>query len=181
PGIHRLQLSHPQHGEVAHTLRLQPGTSQTLHLRLKGAARPRGDGRPVLPPLPPAPQTSSTAPSDPSAAVWTAAGVASAAVVSGTILGFFALAKQNDFEARPRADTADQGERLALFADVSFALALAAAVTGLVLHLSERAAARKKAASRARTKRRGLAGRARGPRQAGKAAGALGTAGARRW
>lgn len=69
-------------------------------------------------------------------AAWVTGGVAAAGLVAGTVFGFLALSKQSDFEETPTTALADDGEQLALFADVSFAIALGAGVATLVLALS---------------------------------------------
>ena len=71
-----------------------------------------------------------------SPAVWVAASVAGAGLVAGTVLGFLALSEQADFDDMPTEAAADRGERLALFADVSFGLAAAAGLTAIVLYLT---------------------------------------------
>ena len=76
--------------------------------------------------------------SDLSVAVWTATGIAAASLVTGTVLGFMAFSREAEFEDSPRAETADQGERFALFADVFFGLAAASALTAIVLFLTDK-------------------------------------------
>jgi hypothetical protein len=68
--------------------------------------------------------------------VWVATGVAGAGLVTGAILGGFALKQKGEFDARPSEAKADKGERLALFADVGFGIAAAAGVTALVLYFT---------------------------------------------
>lgn len=68
--------------------------------------------------------------------VWVATGVAGAGLVTGVILGGFALKQKGEFDARPSEATADKGERLALFADVGFGIAAAAGITALVLYFT---------------------------------------------
>jgi len=65
------------------------------------------------------------------------AGIGGAALVAGTVLGFLALSEQSDFDAMPTDATADRGERLALFADVAFAVAAGSLITGIILYLTE--------------------------------------------
>lgn len=69
--------------------------------------------------------------------VWVATGVAGAGLVAGTVLGFLALSKQADFDDAPSDATADDGETLALFSDLSFGVGAAAAATALVLYLTK--------------------------------------------
>ena len=47
-----------------------------------------------------------------------------------------ALKNKSDFDKAPTEAKADKGERLALFADVGFGIAVAGAVTALVLYLT---------------------------------------------
>ncbi len=72
----------------------------------------------------------------PGVGVWIAAGVAAAGLVTGTVLGFAALSEESDFNEMPTAESADNGERLATFADVAFGVAAAGAVTAVVLFLT---------------------------------------------
>lgn len=71
-----------------------------------------------------------------SAPVWVAAGVAGVGLVGGAVLGFLALSDKSDFDDNPTVETADRGERFALFADIAFGVGIAAAVTAAVLYFS---------------------------------------------
>ncbi len=71
------------------------------------------------------------------------AGIAAGTLVMGTVLGFMALTEQSDFDARPSDAAADRGERLSLFSDVMFGVAGIAAVTSIVLYVTDRRAARR--------------------------------------
>jgi len=68
--------------------------------------------------------------------LWVSSGVAGVALVTGTVFGFLALSEQSEFDETPSNDTADAGEQYALLADISFGIAAAAAITGLVLHFT---------------------------------------------
>lgn len=68
-----------------------------------------------------------------SIAPWIVMGVGAAALAAGTVLGVLALHEEASFNERPNEGSADTGERLALFADVSFGVGAAAVVTGFVL------------------------------------------------
>ncbi len=70
--------------------------------------------------------------------VWVTSAVAGAALLTGTGLGFAALRKEQAYRESPSAGLAKKGDRLALFADVSFGIAAGAAVTALVLYLTGR-------------------------------------------
>jgi len=69
-------------------------------------------------------------------AVWALSGVAAASLLTGTILGFTALKQEQDYRNNPNLETADKGERLALFADVSFGIAALSAITALTVFLT---------------------------------------------
>ncbi len=98
----------------------------------------------VLEPLPPPPPVApppSTAASvsdsgSPEAALWITGIVGAAGIVTGSVLGFLTLAEQSDFDSNPTAESADRGERLALFTDVAFGVGAMALVTGAVLLLT---------------------------------------------
>lgn len=64
--------------------------------------------------------------------------IAAAALVTGTVLGFSALEQEQKYRANPSAQTADKGDRLALFADLSFALAALSAVTSFTLFMTNK-------------------------------------------
>jgi len=67
------------------------------------------------------------------AAAWVLVSVGAAGIVAGSVLGFMTLSAKNDFDQAPTADTADKGERLALFTDVAFGVGAVCLITGLVL------------------------------------------------
>jgi hypothetical protein len=71
-------------------------------------------------------------------AVISTGAIAGAALVSGTVLGVLALRKEQDYRDDPSASTADRGERLALFADLSFGLAALSAITSFTLFMTHR-------------------------------------------
>ena len=64
--------------------------------------------------------------------------IAGAALISGTVLGVVALQKEKDYRNDPTVATADEGERLALFADLSFGLAALSAITSFTLFMTHR-------------------------------------------
>ena len=69
-------------------------------------------------------------------AVWALSGVAAASLLTGTVLGFTAFKQEQDYRNDPTLEIADKGERLALFADVSFGIAAISAVTALTVLLT---------------------------------------------
>ena len=69
-------------------------------------------------------------------AVWGTMALAVAGGLTGTALGVTALHKVKQYKAHPTAKLKDQGNKMALFADVNFGVAIVAGVTGLVLYLT---------------------------------------------
>ncbi|MEM9071238.1 MAG: PEGA domain-containing protein [Myxococcota bacterium] len=74
----------------------------------------------------------------PSTAVWVTTGLAAASLVGGTVLGFMSLSREAEFDDDPDEETADEGERFALFADVLFGVAAVSAITAIVLFLTDK-------------------------------------------
>ncbi len=72
----------------------------------------------------------------PGTAVWVLSSVAAAGLVGGTVLGFLALTEESEFDDMPAEDTADKGERFALFADVAFGVAAIAGISAIVVFLT---------------------------------------------
>jgi hypothetical protein len=64
--------------------------------------------------------------------------IAAAALVSGTVLGVLALKREEDYRNAPSQQTADQGERFALFADLSFGLAALSAISSFTLFMTHK-------------------------------------------
>jgi hypothetical protein len=67
------------------------------------------------------------------AAVWIFGGLTGVALVGGTVLGFLALSDQSEYEQSPSVEIKDRGERMALFADIGFGVAVVAGVTTIIL------------------------------------------------
>jgi len=91
-------------------------------------------------------------------AVISTGSIAAAALVTGTILGFLALQEEQDYRDDPTRETADKGERLALFADISFGLAALSAITSFTLfmtHKNKRKRDRERETARLRIDMRG--------------------------
>jgi hypothetical protein len=71
-------------------------------------------------------------------AVISTGSVAAAALVTGTVLGVVALREERNYQDDPTEATADRGERLAVFADVSFGLAALSAITSFTLFMTHK-------------------------------------------
>ncbi len=90
-------------------------------------------------------------------AVWALSGIAAASLLTGTVLGFTAFKKEQDYRNDPTLAVADKGERLALFADVSFGIAAVSAITALTVFLTtkNKKKRRERASARLRFETRG--------------------------
>ncbi len=97
-----------------------------------------GDGEPLSEAAAGTSPAEAAATFQPRRAAGITAGIAVGTVVVGTVLGFMALTEHSDFDERPTAATADRGERLALFSDVMFGVAGIAAVTSIVLYVTDK-------------------------------------------
>jgi len=64
--------------------------------------------------------------------------LSAATLVAGTVLGFLAVKKEQDYRDEPSEQTADQGDRLALFADLSFGVAALSAITSFTLFMTHK-------------------------------------------
>lgn len=120
-----------ERGEVTATLVEQPPPA---------GEEPFGAGEEPLPveePTGSEPVSAEPARTGPSTPVWIAAGIGGVGLVTGTVLGFLALSEQSEFDDTPTDETADRGERLALFADVAFGVAIAGAATAIVLYVTD--------------------------------------------
>ena len=120
-GEHTVEASLKGHDVASSTLTAKLGSHQEVELVL-----------PALPPPPPPKPVEEP----PTTALWVCGIVGGVGLVSGTVLGILALGERSDFDAHPTASGADRGERLALFADVSFGVATMAVVTGAVMLLT---------------------------------------------
>jgi tetratricopeptide (TPR) repeat protein len=74
-------------------------------------------------------------PPEPGIGVWITVGIAAAALILGTVMGFLALSEQSNFDAQPTTEIADRGVAFALTADISFGVAGAAALTAIILYI----------------------------------------------
>ncbi|MGB3052763.1 MAG: hypothetical protein WBB42_17305 [Polyangiales bacterium] len=71
-------------------------------------------------------------------AVISTGSIAAAALVTGAVLGALALREEKDYRADPTKQAANRGERLTLFADVSFGLAALSAITSFTLFMTHK-------------------------------------------
>jgi len=126
-GDHSVELSTAGYQKAMTAVTARIGARHELHVTLQPE-----------PPAPAAPEPLVTAEADgsPTTALWITGVVGAAGLVTGTVLGFMVLAERSDFDAAPTADSADRGERLALFTDVAFGVGAMALLTGAVIYLT---------------------------------------------
>lgn len=141
PGEHVVAVTLADHEPGSETVEVTAGERRELALELVGEEQgldedPFGDGG-EGDSTPPPPDLDDDEEETLSAGVWVAAGISGAALVGGTVLGFLALSEQSDYDMMPTEETADRGERLALFADVAFGAAAIAGITAIVLYLTD--------------------------------------------
>lgn len=129
-GDHRVELTLPGHEPQSTSVTARIGARHELHVALQPEPPP-----PVAA-APPDLKVDAMRQGDPTTALWITGIVGAAGIVTGTVLGFMALAESSDFDANPTAESADRGERLALFTDVSFGLGAMALLTGAVIYLT---------------------------------------------
>jgi hypothetical protein len=118
------------------SVRLAPAGRDTIRFTMMPEAR-----EPVT--VAPTSVTPDTAPVEESGrhigpAFWVATGIGIGAVASGVTLGVLALKEDKDYNKPGHATIkkADRGDRHALFADISYGIAGAAAVTAIVLYFT---------------------------------------------
>jgi hypothetical protein len=133
-GEHTVEASLKGHDVAATTLTAKLGAKHEIELVLP-ALPPPPPPKPVAPPKEPPPPPEPVE-ETPTTALWVCGIVGGVGLVSGTVLGILALGERSDFDAHPTEAIADRGERLALFADVSFGIATMAVVTGAVMLLT---------------------------------------------
>jgi tetratricopeptide (TPR) repeat protein len=137
-GEHRIEVILDRHEHADATVSVEPAARQELSLKLVPMA--------PVPLMAATPSLATAVPADepalkdetqvPTTALWVCGIVAASGLITGTVLGFLALEEHSEFQKEPTVESADRGEKLALFADVSFALGGMALITGAVLWLT---------------------------------------------
>jgi tetratricopeptide (TPR) repeat protein len=128
PGAHRVSLVLA--GYAVDALPVEAGPGAHIEHAFQLQAIPKQE-------LLPSPETPIAAPaaatSVPTAAIVVTSSLGAVGLITGTVLGIAALSARSDYQNNPTADKADQGERLALFADVGFGVGAMALITTAVL------------------------------------------------
>jgi tetratricopeptide (TPR) repeat protein len=129
-GDHQLKCTLAGYEDALDVVHALPGGHDERRIVLK---------RPIPPPVavapaPAAPLVLATPPAKvPTAALWVTGSIGAAGLIAGTVLGIMALQEHKNFNENPTSESADRGERLALFADVGFGVGAMALVTTMVL------------------------------------------------
>jgi tetratricopeptide (TPR) repeat protein len=128
-GDHTVELTFAGHQKSVTPISARIGARHELHVTLLAEAPPAAPEQPAVPPNP-------GEEGSPTTALWITGVVGAAGLVTGTVLGFMVLAERSDFDSNPTAESADRGERLALFTDVAFGVGAMALLTGAVIYLT---------------------------------------------
>ena len=148
-GAHTLSLNLEGYATVTRSVTIEPGATVDISVELVAAtdvasvdsmSEDAAFGDDAAESSDETTPTETPVSTDPSAGVWVTTAIAGVALVTGTIFGFLALSRQSDFDARPTAGAANEGEAFALVADLSFGVAAAAGITAIVLYATERPA-----------------------------------------
>lgn len=129
-GPHTLELTLAGHTAITEPVSAKAGVRHELHAELQPVPAPPPPVVAAPPPPPPPPSE------PPTEALWITSIVGATGIITGTVLGFMALAERSDYDANPTAESADRGERLALFADVAFGVGAMGALTAIVLYVT---------------------------------------------
>jgi hypothetical protein len=134
PGVHNVSVGREGYVRAEQSIRLAPAGRDTIRFTMMPEAQTPVTVAPatVVPDAPPAEESGRHF----GPGFWAATGVGVAAIASGATLGVLALKGEKDFKDDPTSKRADQGERFALFADISYGIAGAAAVTAIVLYFT---------------------------------------------
>ncbi|HEV8245031.1 MAG TPA: PEGA domain-containing protein [Polyangiaceae bacterium] len=133
PGMHKLSVTAQGYQPKESDLEVKSGQTNQQTIALtevpKEAPPPPPPAPPPAPPPPPPPppEKRSMVPA------YVTLGIAAVGAGVGTYFGVKALSAKSDFNDNPTADSADDAERNALFADMLFGVAITLGVTGVVL------------------------------------------------
>jgi hypothetical protein len=128
-GEHTIVVTAEGHEPLTEVVTVRGSEKRTLTLTLTPVAAPP----PVPPPAQPQPTEDEGRSNVPA---YVTLGIAGAGVILGTVFGIQALSAKSNFDDEPTVDNADEAERAALIADMSFGVALTFGITGAVLLFS---------------------------------------------
>lgn len=138
PGQHHVSLSATGHDAGSQTVMANPGERVEVEISLE--ALPEPDPVPAADIEVSASDFDTAAELDggsSTAAIWVTGALGVVGLAAGGVFGTMALSKHGDFEDAPTAKAADEGERLALFADVGFGVGAISLITCAVLLLTD--------------------------------------------
>ena len=134
-GMHTVSVTADGYQPFEQTVTVKAGEKMPLAVTLQPAVGAMPVPEPVSPvPVEPEPEPESEGNSDIPAYV--TLGIAGAGAILGTVFGVKALQSKGDFNDMPTVDAADDAERSALIADMSFGVTLTFGITGIVLLFS---------------------------------------------
>lgn len=144
PGKHMIEVSAVGYESSVQELEIQPGdTPKDLTFALTKAPAPAAQiaEPPATQPVAPLQQGQQPAPAAKKRSnvpAYITLGVAGAGVIVGTIFGVKALKSKSAFNDKPNVRDADDAEKYAIVADMSFGVAITMGITGTVLLLTNR-------------------------------------------
>lgn len=133
PGVHTVTLVRDGYVRADQSIRLSPAGRDTIRFTMMPEAQ-----APVVAAAPPPAQEPVEEETGRhfGPGFWAATGVGIAALGAGIGLGVTALKKVDEYNKNPTTHGADQGDRIALAADICYGVAGAAAVTALVVYFT---------------------------------------------
>jgi hypothetical protein len=128
-GEHTIVVTAEGHEPLTEVVTVRGSEKRTLTLTLTPVAA-------APPPPPPAEPQPTEDEGRSNVPAYVTLGIAGAGVILGTVFGIQALSAKSNFDDDPTVDNADEAERAALIADMSFGVALTFGITGAVLLFS---------------------------------------------
>lgn len=131
PGEHTVIVSAEGYQPATETVNVTGGQTLDLAVALMPVA-----AEPATPPPAPPPKGDEEDGGHSNVPAYVTLGIAGAGAILGTVFGIQALSAKSAFDDDPTNENADDAERAALIADMSFGVALTFGITGVVLLFS---------------------------------------------
>lgn len=125
PGTHKVHTEQPGYESATAEIVVEGGSLVEQPLALTQLAVQDDPAAAAPPPPPPEPRSKVPA--------YVTLGLGAAGLISGTVFGILALDAKSQYDSNPTSEKADEVERNALIADMSFGVALTLGITGIVL------------------------------------------------
>lgn len=157
PGKHKVTVDADGYETATQELEVTYAEAKNLPLELTKKPEPPPPEPVASAPPPPPPATTAAAPPPPppeprsKIPAYVTLGFGGLGAVVGTIFGIQALSGKSDFNSNPTTEKADEVDRNALIADMSFAVAITFGVTGAILLFEKDPAAEETKAARTKT------------------------------